>query len=152
MRLLAQQKQMVVTRVRVARQPNFTRYVFELPELVSVIVERNGEKLNLQLDAPLKFDLDEAKASLPPMIDHIDTETAEQSTTIKFTLVGKVDIRSFRDENSYVVDVAPYELAPETRTRFRRCGPRPTPALKRIRFRVWRCREPCRQTPPARRN
>ena len=108
-RLLAQQKQMVETRVRVAHQRNFTRYVFELPELVSVIVERNGEKLNLQLDAPLKFDLAEAKASLPPMIDHIDAETAEQSTTIRFTLIGKVDIRSFRDENSYVVDVAPFE-------------------------------------------
>jgi tetratricopeptide (TPR) repeat protein len=108
MRLLAQQKQMVVTRVRVAHQPTFSRYVFELPELVSVIAERSGGKLNLQLDAPLKFDVDEAKASLPPMIERIDTETGEQNTTIKFTLVGKVDIRSFREDNSYVVDVAPY--------------------------------------------
>lgn len=106
MRLLAQQKQMEVTRVRVAHQPTFSRYVFELPELVSVIAERNGDKLNLQMDAPLKFDLAEAKASLPAMIEHIEAETGEQTTTIKFSFIGKVDIRSFREDNSYVVDVA----------------------------------------------
>ena len=105
-RQLAQQKQMVVTRVRVAHQPNFSRYVFELPELVTVIAERNGEKFNLQFDAPLKFDLAEAKASLPAMIEHIDAETGEQTTTIKFSFIGKVDIRSFREDNSYVIDVA----------------------------------------------
>jgi tetratricopeptide (TPR) repeat protein len=105
-RQLELQKQMVTTRVRVAHQPNFSRYVFELPELVSVIAERNGEKLNLQLDAPLKFDLADAKATLPPTIEHIEAETGEQSTNIKFTFIGKVDIRSFREDNSYVIDVA----------------------------------------------
>ena len=97
-RLLAQQKQMMLTRVRVAHQPTFSRYVFELPELVAVIAERNGEKFNLQFDAPLKFDLAEAKASLPPMIERIDAETGEQTTTIKFSFIGKVDVRSFRED------------------------------------------------------
>jgi hypothetical protein len=105
-RLLAQQKQMVVTRVRVAHQPNFSRYVFELPDLVAVLAERNGDKLDLQFDAPLKFDLAEAKASLPSMIERIDGETVEQTTTINFVFIGKVDIRSFREDNSYVIDVA----------------------------------------------
>ncbi len=105
-RLLAQQKQMIETRVRVAYQPNFTRYVFDLPDLVTVVAERNGDKLNLQLDAPLKFDLAEAKASLPPVIEHIDAAMGEQQTTVKFTFLGKVDIRTFREDSSYVVDVA----------------------------------------------
>ncbi len=105
-RMLAQQKQMVETRVRVAYQPNFTRYVFDLPDLVTVVAERNGDKLNLQLDAPLKFDLAEAKASLPPVIEHIDAAIGEQQTTVKFTFLGKVDIRTFREDSSYVVDVA----------------------------------------------
>ena len=108
LRLLAQQKQMVVTRVRVAHQPTFSRYVFELPELVSVTAERNGDKLNLQFDAPLKFDLAEAKASLPPMIERIEGETGEQQTTIKFSFIGKVDIRSFREDNSYIIDVSSF--------------------------------------------
>jgi tetratricopeptide (TPR) repeat protein len=106
LRQLELQKKMVTTRVRVAHQPNFTRYVFELPELVTVISERTGEKLNVQLDAPLKFDLADAKATLPATIERIDAETSEQTTTVKFTFVGKVDIRSFREDNSYVIDVA----------------------------------------------
>ena len=106
LRQLELQKQMVTTRVRVAHQPNFSRYVFELPELVTVTAERNGDKLNLQLDAPLKFDLADAKASLPATIERLDAETGEQTTTVKFTFIGKVDIRSFREDNSYVIDVA----------------------------------------------
>jgi hypothetical protein len=108
-RLLAQQKQMVETRVRVAHQPNFSRYVFDLPELVAVIAERNGDKLNVQFDAPLKFDLAEAKASLPATIENIDAETGEQTTSIKFAFLSKVDIRSFREDNSYIIDVAPMD-------------------------------------------
>jgi tetratricopeptide (TPR) repeat protein len=110
-RLLAQQKQMVETRVRVAHQPNFSRYVFELPELVTVTAERNGDKLNVQFDAPLKFDLAEAKASLPATIENIDAETGEQTTTIKFSFLSKVDIRSFREDNTYIIDVAPMDRA-----------------------------------------
>ena len=106
MRQLELQKQMVTTRVRVAHQPNFSRYVFELPDLVTVTAERNGEKLDLKLDAPLKFDLADAKASLPAPIEHLDAETDEQTTTVKFTFIGKVDVRTFREDNSYVVDVA----------------------------------------------
>src|SRR5215471_1715130 len=45
MRQLELHKQMVTTRVRVAHQPNFSRYVFELPDVVTVTAERNGEKL-----------------------------------------------------------------------------------------------------------
>ncbi len=106
MRLLAQQKRMIETRVRVAQQPNFTRYIFELPDLVTVVAERGGDKLNLRVDAPLKFDLAEAKASLPAVIEHIDSETGDQTTTVKFTFVGKVDIRSFREDNTYIIDVS----------------------------------------------
>ena len=106
MRQLELRKQIVTTRVRVAHQPNFSRYVFELPDLVTVTAERNGDKLNLRLDAPLKFDLADAKASLPTTIEHLDAETGEQTTTVKFTFIGKVDVRSFREDNSYVVDIA----------------------------------------------
>ena len=129
-RLLAQQKQMVETRVRVAHQPNFSRYVFELPELAAVIAERNGDKLNLQFDAPLKFDLADAKASLPAMIENVDAETGEQTTTIKFSFLSKVDIRSFREENTFIIDVAPMDQAARRAdaTPARGSGPAGSPA------------------------
>jgi tetratricopeptide (TPR) repeat protein len=128
LRQLARQKLMVETRVRVAQQPTFTRYVFELPDLVTVLAERAGDTLNLQVDAPLKFDLADAKASLPAVVERIDAQTGELATTIKFAFLGKVDIRSFREDSTYVVDVAPIEPA------FRRSAAteRPSAAEKAI--------------------
>jgi tetratricopeptide (TPR) repeat protein len=106
MRQLELRKQTVTSRVRVAHQPSFSRYVFELPDLVTVTTERNDDGLSLQLDAPIKFDLADVKASLPATIGRVDTEIGEQATSVKFTFIGKVDVRSFREDNSYVVDVA----------------------------------------------
>jgi hypothetical protein len=62
-------------------------------------------------DAPLTFDVAEAKASLPATIENIDAETGEQTTTIKFSFLSKVDIRSFREDNTYIIDVAPMDQA-----------------------------------------
>ncbi len=103
--LLAQQKQSKPVRVRVGRQPTFTRYVFELPELVPVATDRTGERLTLVFDAPLRFDLAEAKAWLPPNVMSIDTEPSPDAVGVRFNFVGKVDVRTFREDNNYVVDV-----------------------------------------------
>ena len=44
---LAQQPKIPPTRVRVAGQPTFTHYIFELPELTGVTAERGKDKLTL---------------------------------------------------------------------------------------------------------
>ncbi|MBI4273724.1 MAG: tetratricopeptide repeat protein [Rhizobiales bacterium] len=93
-------------RVRVATQPTFTRYVFELPELTAVSNDRTKDGLTLVFAAPLKFDLADAKATLPPMVHSIDTELSSDSASIKFALDGTVDIRTFREDNNYVVDIS----------------------------------------------
>ena len=104
-RALAQQRARAATRVRVAHQPTFSRYVFELPALLPVATDRGKDKLSLLFDAPLRIDLADAKASLPPMVESIDATPAGDSVTVSFTFNGKVDIRSFREDNNYVVDV-----------------------------------------------
>ncbi|MBX6426889.1 MAG: tetratricopeptide repeat protein, partial [Variibacter sp.] len=93
-------------RVRVATLPTVTRYTFELREPVAVSTERRGEILNVVFDEPLRFDLADAKAALPPTVAAIDAETDEDSATVRFVFVGKVDVRSFRDEEGFVVDVS----------------------------------------------
>ncbi len=50
-------------RVRVATQPTFTRYVFELPDVVAVTSDRGAEQLTLVFAARLKFDFGEVKAT-----------------------------------------------------------------------------------------
>jgi hypothetical protein len=94
-------------RVRVGKQPTFTRYVFDLPEKVAVSNARAQDTLTLAFDAPLKFDLADAQAALPATLESIEAkpDAASASASVRFALAAKVDVRTFRDDNSYVVDV-----------------------------------------------
>src|SRR6202042_3435826 len=78
-----------------------------LPELVPIAADRDGDKLALKFDAPLKFDLAEAKAMLPPTVGAIEAEMGDDSATVHFAFTGKVDVRTFREDKSFVVDVSP---------------------------------------------
>ena len=104
-RQLAQLRQLQPTRVRIANQPTFSRYVFELPQLISVATDRGKEKFTLVFDGALKFDLADAIALQPPMVQSVETAVDDQTTKVSFTFNGKVDIRTFREDNNYVLDV-----------------------------------------------
>jgi len=106
---LARERKIPLTPVRVAHQPTFSRYVFELPELMSITTERNKDKLKLVFDRTLKFDLASAVSPLPPTIEAITSAQSDQNTSVTFALIGKVDVRTFREDNSYVVDIMPLD-------------------------------------------
>jgi tetratricopeptide (TPR) repeat protein len=104
-RTLARQRQMAPIPVRVVTQPTFTRYIFDLPELIGVSADNTRDKLTLTFDSVLRFDLADAKATLPKAIESIDSELDHDSVLVKFAFSAKVDVRTFREDNNYVVDV-----------------------------------------------
>ncbi len=114
-RLLVRQSKMMPIRVRVAAQPLFTRYVFELPELIGVAANNAKDKLTLTFDALLKFDLADAQATLPAVVGAIDSEIDHDTVVVRFTFAGKVDVRTFREDTSFIVDVTPMEKKSERR-------------------------------------
>ena len=105
----AQQQQkpraQALSRVRVSRQPTFTRYIFELPEYVAITTDRTRDKLKLVFDAPVKFDLADAKVMQPPTVSAIETSTMQATASVAMALVGQVDVRSFREDNNFIVDI-----------------------------------------------
>ncbi len=107
--LLVRERKIPLTPVRVAHQPTFSRYVFELPELMSVTTERSKDRLTLVFDRALKFDLASAVSPLPPTIEAIASTPGDQTTSVTFALIGKIDVRTFREDNSYVVDIMPLD-------------------------------------------
>lgn len=109
-RLLAEQRQLPVTRVRLSNQPTFSRYVFDLPDLIAVSTDRGKDKFTLVFDAPLKFDLGDAIASQPPMVQKVETSIDNQTTKVAFTFNSKVDIRTFREDQNYVMDVGSLDV------------------------------------------
>ncbi len=119
-KLLRQQRKYVQnqrpTRIRIASQPTFTRYVFELPDVVAVSVERDKDVLTVSFAAPLQFDLADAKASLPRIVKSIDSSGDSGSARVRFAFADKADVRTFRDEGNYVVDIGSADGADDAGT------------------------------------
>lgn len=94
-------------RVRVGIQPTFTRYIFALPSLTPVTADRSDDKLTLTFETALRMDLADAQASLPPTVAAIEAEAGNDAAVVRFAFIGKVDVRSFREDNNYIIDVQP---------------------------------------------
>ena len=58
-------------RVRASVQPTFVRFVFEMPDGVTVSSVLNDQKLTLLFNNVLAFDLADAKVAAPPNIASI---------------------------------------------------------------------------------
>jgi tetratricopeptide (TPR) repeat protein len=101
----AEREKHAAIRVHAATQPTFTRYVFEVPDEISVSADRNKNRLLISFDKPITFDLADAAAALPPMLEEITSEIDQDKAFVRFMLAGRVDVRTFRDESGYVVDI-----------------------------------------------
>jgi tetratricopeptide (TPR) repeat protein len=93
-------------RVRALLQPTFVRFVFEVPDGVGVSSVLNEQKLTLSFNTPLTFDLADAKIAAPPNIASIGARADTDTSAVDMTLIGDVDVHSFREEKNYIVDVA----------------------------------------------
>jgi hypothetical protein len=87
-------------------QPTFVRFVFEMPDGVNVSSVLNDQKLTLQFNSVLNFDLADAKVAAPPNIASINQRADVDSSAVDIVLIGEVDVHSFREEKNYVIDVA----------------------------------------------
>ena len=103
---VAAAKKKAPVRVRASVQPTFVRFVFEMPNGVNVSSVLNEQKLTLQFNNVLAFDLADAKVAAPPNIASITQRTDGDSSAVDIVLIGEVDVHSFREEKNYVIDVA----------------------------------------------
>jgi tetratricopeptide (TPR) repeat protein len=100
------QKKPSLIRVKVASQPTFIRYVFEMPDATNVVPERVDGKLTLNFDQEIKWDLADAKATLPTTVESIETDVDIGSATVTFTLNGVPNVHTFHEDRSIVVDIS----------------------------------------------
>lgn len=105
-KIIAKQQEPALMRVRVARLPTFVRYVFEMPDTANVVPEESEGKLTLNFDQAVRWDLADAKATMPPTLEGVDAAYEFNSATVTFTLNGAPEVRTFREDRSIVVDVS----------------------------------------------
>ncbi len=104
-RLKVRVRKLAPVPVHVATEPTFTRYLFRMPGEIGVASQRDKNSLTLTFDAPVRFDLGDVEAALPAAIAAVKPQMADDSSMIHFTFRAKVDVRTFRDENGYAVDI-----------------------------------------------
>ena len=102
-----------LTRVRVAKQPTFIRYVFDMPDSTNVVPEQGGGKVILNFDQPIRWDLADAKATMPPTLESIDAASEFDSAAVIFSLNGEPEVHTFREERSIVVDIGTGSAKPK---------------------------------------
>jgi len=100
-------------RVRAAVQPTFVRFVFEMPDGVGVNSTLSEQKLSLLFTAPLTFDLADAKLAAPPNISGITQKMDSERSSVDVSLIGNVDVHSFREEKNYIVDIGFQQAEPQ---------------------------------------
>lgn len=103
--IVADAQRQAPVRVRASVQPTFTRFTFELPRRIGVSTSLNEGKFAIVFDSALTFDLREASHVAPSQIASTDQAIEGAASTVTFKLIGDVDVRSFREDNNFVVDV-----------------------------------------------
>lgn len=93
-------------RVRASVQPTFVRFVFEMPDGVNVSSSLNADTLLLSFSSALTFDLADAKVAMPANIESIKQKAEGDTSRVDIALIGEVDVKAFREDKTYVVDVA----------------------------------------------
>jgi hypothetical protein len=119
---LARTKRMVPTaevpvlpiRLRVSNAPTFSRFAFEMLEPIAVELERDGQELRLQFQAPVRIDIAEAKTQLPTGVVGLDVAFDEARSTVTLVLAPNAQVRDFREGRNFLVDITPPPLAAPT--------------------------------------
>jgi len=104
-RLADKERKPPTIRVKVASQPTFVRYVFELPAGINVVPDRHDDRLTLNFDQPIKWDLADVVATLPPTLKSVDANVEYDSVAVNFTFNGTPKVRTFREDRSIAVDI-----------------------------------------------
>ncbi|RYX94816.1 MAG: tetratricopeptide repeat protein [Bradyrhizobiaceae bacterium] len=92
-------------RVRASVAPTFVRLSFETPPNVGVSSLLDDKRLTLTFNAGLVFDLADAKLSAPANVASIGQAMDGNRTAVEIALIGDVDVKSFRDDKNYIVDI-----------------------------------------------
>ncbi|MGP9811573.1 tetratricopeptide repeat protein [Rhodopseudomonas sp. NSM] len=93
-------------RVRASMQPTFVRYVFEVPPGVQVSSTLTDKKLTVLFNAGLNFDLADAQLAGAPNVGSIGQKIDGDGSSVDFALIGGADVRSFREDKNFIVDVS----------------------------------------------
>jgi tetratricopeptide (TPR) repeat protein len=91
--------------LRVARSPTFSRFVFKWNIPFEAEFQRQDSGVSVSFNRTAPVDLSAIRADMPPFVDDIAEESDENGVRILLSIQPAADVRAFREEDTYVVDV-----------------------------------------------
>ncbi len=104
-RAAAREKNLAPLTISGATHPTFRRLVFTVDPRIDVAVTRAGDRAVVRIGAALPFDLAAARAGLPPELADLDARRGDGALTVTAPAPGGKDIRGFREDGTFVVDI-----------------------------------------------
>ena len=93
-------------RIHVGQQPTFSRIVFDWGAKVGVKLSRSGNVITVTFDQLAKPPMDRLKSDPPRYVESAKSYFDEEGLKIDLTINKDSDVRGFREENTYVVDIS----------------------------------------------
>jgi hypothetical protein len=99
--------------VRVAQLPTLTRAVFVPPKLVPISLKANNGEVELLFEASLTLETGKLKSQLGAAVRAVAAQPGPGFLTVKLTLEPGYEARGFREDETFVLDLAkPKPAAP----------------------------------------
>ncbi|MBH0236875.1 tetratricopeptide repeat protein [Methylobrevis albus] len=103
--------------VRTGRSPTFSRFVFNWNVPFDTEFSRQNEAVSLTFNRQADVDIERLRIDLPPFVDDIRAlTTADGGLKIILDVPTTADVRGFREDSGFVVDVQPQLKADGTPT------------------------------------
>ena len=92
--------------IRIGEHPTFARFAFVWNIPFDSTFERQGEQVFLYFNHKTDVDLSEIRASLPALVRDMSMTIEDGRAKFTIQVVKQADVRAFREENAYIVDVS----------------------------------------------
>ncbi|WP_460448585.1 hypothetical protein [Alsobacter sp. SYSU BS001988] len=92
---------------RVGTTPTFSRLFFEVPVFAPIDMTKQDNRIELTFQAALRIDANRLRTALPALISAVETEAGPGLLRLALTVQPGVDVRGFREDDNYVLDLAP---------------------------------------------
>lgn len=98
--------------LHIGEHPTFTRLVFDWSIRFDTAFVREDDLIKVTFNHPAQLDISKLRAHLPPGV--IDATSFLDQGKLKFLMRvdPKVDIRAFREDDTYVIDITPESMTP----------------------------------------
>jgi tetratricopeptide (TPR) repeat protein len=92
--------------VRIGENPTFTRISFDWPSPPIASLSREDNRITIAFDQIAKPMIGQLKADPPRFVRSTDFSIDEDGLKVIMTVEAAMDVRAFREGNSYIVDIA----------------------------------------------